>query len=251
MVGGAYGLLHWTNSEDIALDRETYEFMLIEHETTFAEDKSTTSMTHALHRDIQVHLMSRSGQLSKSMINILQTLDASFSQGLPECQVYLACKKCPNNTTMGFPLAEGFRPKPDFNTCISEYDHEEHELDCMELWFKPFNLEDFLENGIELIEKRPFLQLKKDIKIGDQLWVYRNPTSTKCNPVASQNPYAHVVVVVSVGKVVEVVHVAKNPGILKGFCMGTIKKVPIETVIGDEDEGNFTTSVHFKSLTLD
>ena len=250
MVGGAYGLLYWTNPEDIAMNRETYEFMLMEHETNFDEGKSTTSMTHALHRDIQVHLMSRSGELSKSMINILQTLDERFSLGLPDCKVYLACKKCPTNTTMGFPLENGFRPKPNFNTCISEYEHEEHELDCMELWFKQFNLEDFLNNGINSIEKKPFHQVKKDIQTGDQLWVYRDPTSTSCNPIASTNPYAHVVVVVGLGMEMEVVHVAKNPRFWKGFCMGTIKKVPIETVIADDDKGKFSTSVNFKSLTL-
>ena len=254
MVGGANGLLKWTNTEDTAMVPEMYEFMLMEHETTYPDDyddESKSSVTHALHRDIQVHLMSRSGQLSKSMINILQKLDMRFSQSLPECQVYLSCKKCPMETNLGFPLERGFRPESNFSTCKSLVKNKpKHELDCMELWLRPFNLEDFLENGIHSIERKPFHQVKKDIKIGDQIWVYRDSTNTQCNPIASKNPYAHVVVVVGVGEKIEVVHVAKNKSIWKGFCMGTIKKVPIESVICEDDKGKFSSRVHFKTLTF-
>ena len=246
MVGGVYGVLHWTNPEDTAMDPEEYEFMLLEHETTYPdldEAKSNRSTCHALHRDIQVHLMSPGGKQSKSMINILQKLDERFTQGLPECPIYLACKKCPMESNLGFPLENGFRPK-NRETCRSLVSNKpEHKIDYdfLMLWLKPFNLNDFLKSGIKSIEKWPFHRVKKDIKIGDQIWIYRDSTSNKWNPIASNNPYAHVVVVVSVGEVIEVVHVVKNSRFWKGFCMGTIKKVPIEEVpIGDEDLGNYS-----------
>ena len=184
-VGGAYGFLNWTNQEDMAMDVEKYEFMLLEHETDFDDE---SPMTHPLDRDIQVHLMSRSGQLSKSMINILQMLNKRFFQSLPECQVYLACKKCPIHTSDGFrlKLEEGFYLKPNFKkTC-----REGHELDCMKLWIEQLNFEQVLENGIKLSEKRPFHQMKKEMKTGDQLLNYSDSTSKPCNPGASSTPYA-------------------------------------------------------------
>jgi hypothetical protein len=97
-----------------------------------------------------------------------------------------------------------------------------------------FSLTEFLQDGIEEIPKMKFKDLKPSLQEGDQLWIYRSGSTTRCNPVASMMPYAHVVVYVGNN---EVVHVAKDTGCCKGILKGTIKTVSIENVIKPNDQG--------------
>ena len=104
----------------------------------------------------------------------------------------------------------------------------------------------FLRNGIEQIEKKPFKELQPTLTVGDQVWIYRDRKAKVpffCtefpNCVSRIMPYAHVVVYVEGD---QVVHVDKSGRSCVGVMMGTIKKVPIERVIKDNDQGNFTDS---------
>ena len=97
-----------------------------------------------------------------------------------------------------------------------------------------FSLTAFLKDGIENIPKMSFTDLRPDMQVGDQVWIYRDANTTSCNPVASIMPYAHVVVYVGNN---EVVHVDKDRSCCAGILMGTIKRVPIEDVIEPNDQG--------------
>ena len=79
-----------------------------------------------------------------------------------------------------------------------------------------------------------FTDLRPDMQVGDQVWIYRDANTTSCNPVASIMPYAHVVVYVGNN---EVVHVDKDKSCCAGILMGTIKRVPIDDVIKPDDQG--------------
>ena len=101
---------------------------------------------------------------------------------------------------------------------------------------KWFYLDLFLKDGIERLEKRPFKDLRPSLTVGDQVWIYRD---RRANCASWIMPYAHVTVYVGNDMVV---HVAKRRGCCPGIMMGTIKKVQIEDVIKEDDQGkpNFT-----------
>ena len=102
---------------------------------------------------------------------------------------------------------------------------------------KVVTLHKFLKNGIQQMEKTPFRELEADLKVGDQIWIYRDGRSNPCNPVAVMMPYAHVAVFVGVedGQK-KVVHVTKA-SITDGIMMATIKKQSISLVINPDDQG--------------
>ena len=110
----------------------------------------------------------------------------------------------------------------------------------------------FLKDGIEKHPKMPFsqvFQMIKDgkLKEGEQIWIYRDATTTRCNPVAVLMPYAHVVVYIGEKTgvndektgVYEVVHVTKNMGWCPGISMGKIDRVNITDVIKPNDQGKY------------
>ena len=99
---------------------------------------------------------------------------------------------------------------------------------------KWFYLDLFLKDGIEQIEKRPFKDLRPSLRVGDQVWIYRDK---RANCASCIMPYAHVTIYVRDQDQDKVVHVAKNGGCCPGIMMGTIKKVPIEDVIKEDDQG--------------
>ena len=92
----------------------------------------------------------------------------------------------------------------------------------------------FLKDGIEQIEKRPFKELRPSLTVGDQVWIYRD---RRANCASCIMPYAHVTIYVRDQDQDKVVHVAKKGGCCPGIMMGTIKKVPIEDVIKEDDQG--------------
>ena len=96
---------------------------------------------------------------------------------------------------------------------------------------------EFIRDGLQKIEKTPFRDLEADLKVGDQIWIYRDWSSNPCNPVAVLMPYAHVAVFVGLehGQKM-VVHVTKAP-IMDGIMSATIKKDSINAVINPNDWG--------------
>jgi hypothetical protein len=94
----------------------------------------------------------------------------------------------------------------------------------------------FLKDGIRDMHKQPFKELEDSLQVGDQVWIYRGRSTTRCNPVVCMcnMRYAHVVVVIGDGKVV---HVGPKSGCCKGIMKGTIKMESIHDVIKQEDQG--------------
>ena len=155
-----------------------------------------------------------------------------------------------------FSAVSGFEPKDELELCqslqLDDLDvdladevgpvEEEHSLDERQrsLTGRSYHrqistLHEFLEDGIGSIEKVPFSELRKDLRIGDQIWIYRDRRTNPCNPVAVLMPYAHVAVFVGDDKVV---HVTKAP-CSTGILTATIKKVPIDQVIKPYDKGKW------------
>ena len=138
-----------------------------------------------------------------------------------------------------------FRPRKDIQMCESGFGNGgsgggAHNLNANQLSLmarenpKAEDLKAFLKEGIKNIKKTTLGERKVPIQRGDQIWIYRDGSTTSCNPVASLMPYAHVAVFVGNNMVV---HVAKASPCSQGFMMGTIKKEPISSVISPEDQG--------------
>ena len=93
------------------------------------------------------------------------------------------------------------------------------------------------QDGIRHVPKQPFKELEeRGLRVGDQIWLVRDQTTTSCNPVVCmcRMSYAHVMVYVGDGKVV---HVGTKAGCCKGIMKGTIKKESIRSVIKPDDQG--------------
>ena len=136
-----------------------------------------------------------------------------------------------------------FRPRSDMQLCgrgIGHMGGDAHNLNANQLSLmarenpKAEDLKAFLKEGIKNIKKTTLGERKVPLQRGDQIWIYRDGSTTSCNPVASLMPYAHVAVFVGNNMVV---HVAKASPCSHGFMMGTIKKEPISSVISPEDQG--------------
>ena len=79
------------------------------------------------------------------------------------------------------------------------------------------------------------------MKVGDQLWIYRDRRTNPCNPVAVIMPYAHVAVYVGVERgEKKVVHVERASICLNGIITATIKKVDLNRVIKPGDQGTLS-----------
>ena len=134
-----------------------------------------------------------------------------------------------------------FRPRSDIQLCESGIGHrggDAHNLNANQLSLmarenpKAEDLKAFLKEGIKNIKKTTLGERKVPLQRGDQIWIYRDGSTTCCNPVASLMPYAHVAVFVGNDMVV---HVAKASPCSQGCMMGTIKKEPISSVINPGD----------------
>ena len=142
----------------------------------------------------------------------------------------------------------------DFDDDDDQYD-EKHGIDEKQKSLirrneqKVATLHEFLKDGIQKIEKRPFRELEGNLKVGDQIWIYRDRRSNPCNPVAVMMPYAHVAVYVGEedGQK-KVVHVTKAS---VGIMTATIKKVSVNNVINPDDQGiGFHIKEHLAINTL-
>ena len=165
---------------------------------------------------------------------------------------------CPVCLTQGkdryfFAVGPGFEPLDPMEFCQSLNDDDiddaeedvdqQHRVDekqkslILGNELKAVTLHEFLREGLQKIEKKPFRELEADLKVGDQIWIYRDRSSNPCNPVAVLMPYAHVAVFVGLehGQRM-VVHVTKAP-IMDGIMTATIKKDSINAVINPNDWG--------------
>ena len=141
-------------------------------------------------------------------------------------------------------IGSEFKPRHGMQMCESliglTTSGEAHGLNAFQLNLmsiqkpKAADLRAFLKEGIKNIEKKNLSQRTVPLQRGDQIWIYRDGSTTCCNPVASLMPYAHVAVFVGNDMVV---HVAKASPCSHGCMMGTIKKEPISSVINPGDQG--------------
>ena len=110
-----------------------------------------------------------------------------------------------------------FTPRSDIQMCESGFGNGgsgggAHNLNANQLSLmarenlKAAVLKAFLKEGIKNIKKTTLGERKVPLQRGDQIWIYRDGSTTSCNPVASLMPYAHVAVFVGNNMVV---HVAK------------------------------------------
>ena len=165
---------------------------------------------------------------------------------------------CPVCLTQGkdryfFAVGPGFEPLDPMEFCQSlndeDADDAENDLDQTHSIdekqkslidgneTKAVTLHEFLRGGLQKIEKTPFRDLEADLKVGDQIWIYRDRRLNPCNPVAVMMPYAHVAVYVGdIDRKKQVVHVTKA-SIMDGIMTGTIKNDPIAAVINQDDQG--------------
>ena len=165
---------------------------------------------------------------------------------------------CPACMTQGkdqyfFAVGPGFEPLDvrDFCQSLNDADFndaedQKHSIDEKQkiligrCELKVVTLHMFLKDGIQQMEKTPFRELEADLKVGDQIWIYRDGRSNPCNPIAVMMPYAHVAVFVGVedGQK-KVVHVTKA-SLMDGIMTATIKKDSINAVINPDDRGRWT-----------
>ena len=153
-----------------------------------------------------------------------------------------------------FAVGPGFEPLDVRDFCQSlnddhfddDYLDQKHSIDEKQkiligrCELKVVTLHKFLKDGIQQMEKTPFRELEADLKVGDQIWIYRDGRSNPCNPIAVMMPYAHVAVFVGVedGQK-KVVHVTKA-SLMDGIMTATIKKDSINAVINRDDRGRWT-----------
>ena len=160
----------------------------------------------------------------------------------------LICPKClSNDRERYFGTSEGtlgvnFEILNDMDQCASLIPEEgtvpkrhsikdTHQIMLTKVTKKSFSMDDFLKGGIDQIEKVTFTELRPFLEVGDQVWIFRNK---KANCASRIMPYAHVTIFVGDEKVV---HVTKSWRCCDGAMMGTIKEVPIQKVIKDDDPG--------------
>ena len=179
---------------------------------------------------------------------------------------------CPTCVKLGkdhyfFDVGPGFEPHNEMDFCKNLNDEDtddEDSEDCVDQRHsidpkhmcliqregpKEVTLHQFLKEGIENIEKRPFRDIESELQVGDQVWIYRDRSSklqsccgaSLCNPVAVLMPYAHVAIFVGIedGQK-KVVHVTKA-SCWDGILTGTIKKDSIGNVINQDDRGRTKT----------
>ena len=249
-VAAVNGILKW-HTKGIQKPEE-FEFLLVEHETTFSwfsRGDASTNHSFARHRGIKVMLKQAQGPVSKALFEILQELDGNFSLDLQSVHRCLLCRLCLNEGEHGFfPLEEGITMKSAHERC-SRLKHQVDKdlVDMMEQCHEPepFQLESLMDTDKESLELEPFCEssvkrkmLDGDLDEGTQIWIYHDIVTNPWNPVARSNPYAHVVVYVGSQKkkgetIHEVVHVAKNNW--QGLVVAGISRVDVMSVIKTKD----------------
>ena len=218
---------------------------------------------------IYVYLKPEEGFNTSCPYRAIETFDRIISDIVGEemMQRFLICPKCLHKGseryfgTRGETLGPEFQIFNDMDQCASIVPEEgtvmkrhsiadTHQIMLKKAPKKIFSLYAFLRDGIEKIEKKPFKELQPTLKVGDQVWIYRDRKAKVPffgtefpNCVSRIMPYAHVVVYVGDN---EVVHVAKSKKCCAGVMMGTIKKVPIGEEISDDDQGNFIQILFLK-----
>ena len=121
----------------------------------------------------------------------------------------------------------GFQPNNDLEKCSQRLHHlSDNQKKLMKK--NPSDLNAFLRDGIKKFPKKPFKEIRKDLKPGVQIFLYRK------NAISYLYPYAHVVVYVGKDEdeKQKVVHLTKASWILNS----SIKKEDMDQVIKDEDE---------------
>ena len=205
---------------------------------------------------IGVFLRPRDGISTTCPYRVIKTVDQAIKSIVGEemMERLLICPKCLcNGRERYFGTSEGtlgvdFEILNDMDQCASLIPEEgtvpkrhsikdTHHSMMRKVTKKIFSIDAFLKDGIEQVEKTSFKELRPSLKVGDQVWIFRNK---KANCASRIMPYAHVTVYVGEDKVV---HVTKNWNYCAGgLMMGTIKKVPIGRVIKDDDQGEHNFS---------
>ena len=142
---------------------------------------------------------------------------------------FLTCWECDQQGKDSYfsKINPGFQPKNEYEKCRKGL-HKLSDNQRKLMKKDPVDLNAFLRNGIQNFSKKPFKHIRKDLKPGVQIFLYRE------NAISYLYPYAHVVVYVGKdedGKH-KVVHLTKASWILNS----SIKKEDIDQVIKDEDE---------------
>ena len=221
-------------------------------------------------QDICIYLEAKDSTLDFEHFKCIKIFDSILVSLVKEerMQRFLPCPACiiRGKARYFFEVGPGFEPLDSMEFCQSlndqdldeeeDYNQQNHEIDekqrslikANEL--KVVTLHEFLKDGIQKIEKTAFRDLDAALKVGDQIWIYRDRSSNRCNPVSALMPYAHVAVFVGLedGQK-KVIHVAKA-SIRDGIMTATIKKDSIEAVIHTNDQGKTIckpTSSYFAS----
>jgi len=248
VVSGLKGSLEWTIGNRTTPAR--YDFLLLEYDTDYLADE--TGFKFAQHKGIRVYLRPEEEHLDTETFNPITLFDDIVKEVINKyndkksIERWLVCDTCSMEKQEGYfdDLDVNFRSINDMQKCTNG-----HQLKQKHKTINPpeqFSLEGFLRDGIENIPKKSFKEVLQQIKAGnvkegEQIWIYRDASTTCCNPVAVVMKYAHVVVYI--GKhptrdgIYEVVHVHKNTGCCPGILMGKIDRVDIETVIKPKDQG--------------
>ena len=221
-------------------------------------------------QDICIYLEAMDNTLDFEHFKCIKIFDSFLVSLVKEegMQRFLPCPVCmvQGKDRYFFEVGPGFEPLDSMEFCQSlndqdledeeSYNQPKHKIDekqkslIRENELKVVTLNEFLKDGIQKIEKTAFRDLDAALKVGDQIWIYRDRSSNPCNPVSALMPYAHVAVFVGLedGQK-KVIHVTKA-SICDGIMTATIKKDSIDTVIHPDDQGNTickATSSYFAS----
>ena len=165
-------------------------------------------------QDICIYLEAKDSTLDFEHFKCIKIFDSILVSLVKEerMQRFLPCPACiiRGKARYFFEVGPGFEPLDSMEFCQSlndqdldeeeDYNQQNHEIDekqrslikANEL--KVVTLHEFLKDGIQKIEKTAFRDLDAALKVGDQIWIYRDRSSNRCNPVSALMPYAHVAV---------------------------------------------------------
>ena len=92
------------------------------------------------------------------------------------------------------------------------------------------NLESFEDSRVQKD------MLRGKLKCGEQIWIYHDSETDRCNPVACINAYAHVVIYIGkTGDIHEVVHISKTSW-TRGLMKAKIRRQNVMEVIKPTDQ---------------